>query len=94
IQIAHVGKYLEAKTYSDMGEKEKASELYKKLIEYYRRAVIKDPSDLSAVSYRVQCYIDLGEYSEARNYCHSLSESVRKPLLEQISRAESAEKES
>lgn len=94
IQVAHVGKYLEAKTYADMGENEKASELYKKLIEYYRRAVIKDPSDLSAVSYRVQCYIDLGEYSEARNYCHSLSESVRKPLLEQISRAESAEKES
>ena len=40
-----------------------------------------------ALSLRVQCHIDLGEYDEAEKLCELLSEDLAAPLREQIAEA-------
>ena len=41
-----------------------------------------------ALSFRVQCHIDLGEYDEAEHLCDLLSDEFKKPLLEKIREAQ------
>lgn len=86
-QVSSTGRYLEAKAHLDM-ESPDTVEIYESLISYYRRASIKDPSDITLLTYRVQCYIDLGRYNEAREFCRNLSKTAREPLLKQIRDAE------
>ena len=91
-QIAHVGYYLEIKAFADLDD-EHSVEMYEKLIEYYRKAAIRDPSDITVLSYRVQCYIDLERYNEAIQYCRNLPKAAREPLLKQIHDAQNASEE-
>lgn len=92
VQTAHIGHYLEAKAYADLGD-EQTEQKYEELIAYYRRAVVRDPSDIAAVTYRVQCYIDLKRYDEALAFCRNLSKSMKEPLLKQIHDAQHAVEE-
>ncbi len=91
-QVAHVGHYLEAKTLADLGD-DNTEKIYEDVIEYYRRAAIKDPSDITVLTYRVQCYIDLKRYHEATEFCRNLSRTTREPLLKQIRDAQNASEE-
>ena len=64
-----------------------ADEEYRRFLRFLRNEMIKDPSDMFALSLRVQCHIDLGEYDEAEKLCELLSEDLAAPLREQIAEA-------
>jgi len=51
--------------------------------------MIKDPTDLTAVTFRVQCYIDIGQYDEAEQLCSLLTKEVRNSFMEKIKKAKS-----
>lgn len=85
-QNVYIGKYTEANAYKEMGSPE-ASKKYEEAIRFFRNAMIKDPTDLFAVTFRVQCYIDIGNYAEAEQVCKLLAKEVRDPLLEKIEKA-------
>lgn len=51
--------------------------------------MIKDPTDLLVLTFRIQCHIDLGEFEEAEKLADLLSDEMRKPILEQIKTAQS-----
>lgn len=89
-QLANTGRYLEVKAYADMGD-ENIKSKYEDLIKYYRKEMIKDPSDITVLTYMIQCYIDLKYYDEAIRYCHNLSKNVKEPLLKQIFDARKSE---
>ena len=72
----------------EMGAEE-AMARYKEAIKFFRNAMIKDPTDIMAVTFRVQCYIDIGDYAEAEEICRLLSREVKEPLLEKIAEAKS-----
>lgn len=86
IQNTHLGKYAEVNAYLLMGSPE-ASAKYAEAIKFFRNAMIKDPTDLVAVTFRVQCCIDIGDYAEAERICGLLSKEVREPMLEKIKQA-------
>lgn len=91
IQNTHIGRYTEANAYLMMGSEE-APAKYAEAIKFFRNAMIKDPSDMVAVTFRIQCCIDIGEYAEAERICNLLAEEVRKPLLEKIEEAKNGGK--
>jgi tetratricopeptide (TPR) repeat protein len=86
IQNQYIGKYSMAKALKDEGY-EQADEEYETLLKFLRNASIKDPTDLMAVSFRVQCLIDMERYDEAEDIASLLSDELKKPLLEQINNA-------
>lgn len=86
IQNVYIGKYTEANALKEMGASE-AVEKYRETIKFFRNAMIKDPTDIIAVTFRVQCCIDIGAYSEAEEVCRLLTREVREPLLEKIAEA-------
>ena len=83
----YIGKYSLVKALKAEGN-EQAEEEYRSLLVFFRNELIKDPSDLMALSFRVQCHIDLGEYDEAERLCDLLSDEFKKPLLEKIREAQ------
>ena len=85
-QSVYIGKYSMVKALKDEGYN-KIDEEYEDLIRFLRNASIKDPSDLMAMSFRVQCFIDIEEYDKAEKMCELLSDDMKKPLLEQIKEA-------
>lgn len=90
-EARHTGMYLEVKATMDSGKcPEKIPQMYEALIEAYRLEAIKDPTALSAITYRVQCYLDTGQFHAARKFCEKLPANVKKPLLQQIGDAETA----
>ena len=66
---------------------EKAEEEYQEFLKFLRNEMIKDPSDMMALSFRVQCHVDLGEFDEAEKLCKLLSDDLAQPLREQINEA-------
>ena len=86
VHSQYIGKYSLAKALRDEGNANYEEE-YHDLQKFLRRAMIKDPTDLFALDFRVQCHIDLGEYDEAEQLCKFLSDSLRKPLMEQVEKA-------
>ena len=88
IQNIYIGKYTEINALKEMGAEE-AMARYKEAIKFFRNAMIKDPTDIMAVTFRVQCYIDIGDYAEAEEICRLLSREVKEPLLEKIAEAKS-----
>ena len=84
----YIGKYSLAKALKAEGN-EQAEEEYRSLLVFFRNELIKDPTDLMALSFRVQCHIDLDEYDEAERLCDLLSDEFKKPLLEKIREAQS-----
>ena len=85
---SYIGKYTEANAMKELGSSD-AMVKYEEVIKFFRNAMIKDPTDILAVTFRVQCYIDIENYAEAEEMCNLLSEEIRKPLLEQIAEAKS-----
>ena len=84
----YIGRYSLAKALKDEGYANTKEE-YQDLLRFLSNEMIKDPSDLMALSFRVQCYIDLGEFDEAEKLCKVLSDDIRKPLEKKINEARS-----
>lgn len=84
----YIRKYSLIKALKDEGY-EKADEEYRDFLKFLRNEMIKDPSDIMALSFRVQCHVDLGEFDEAEKLCKLLSDDLAKPLREQINEARS-----
>lgn len=82
----YIGKYSLIKALRDEGY-EKADEEYRDFLKFLRNEMIKDPSDMMALSFRVQCHVDLGEFDEAEKLCKLLSDDLAQPLREQINEA-------
>lgn len=87
-QSKYIGKYSLIKALRAEGY-EKADEEYRDFLKFLRNSMIKDPSDMMALSFRVQCHVDLGEYEEAEKLCKLLSEDLANPLRAQIEKARS-----
>jgi len=83
---SYIGKYTEANAMKEMGLPDAESK-YEELIKFFRNAMIKDPTDIMAVTFRVQCYIDVGNYDEAEQICNLLTKEIKEPLLEKINDA-------
>lgn len=88
IQNTYIGKYTEANALKEMGA-ENAKAKYEEVIKFFRNAMIKDPTDIMAVTFRVQCCIDIENYAEAEEICNLLTKEIREPLLEKIAKAKS-----
>lgn len=88
VQNIYIGRYSEVNALKELGAEE-AKERYKENIKFFRNAMIKDPTDIMAVTFRVQCCIDIGDYTQAEEVCRLLSNEVKEPLLEKIAEAKS-----
>ncbi len=88
----YIGKYSLIKALRDEGY-EKSEEEYRDFLKFLRKEMIKDPSDMMALSLRVQCHVDLGEFDEAEKLCTLLSDEFAQPLQEQINEARSGGEE-
>lgn len=88
LQNIYIGKYTEINALKEMGAEE-AEARYKATIKFFRNAMIKDPTDIMAVTFRVQCCIDIGDYAQAEEVCRLLSDEIKEPLLEKIAEAKS-----
>lgn len=88
VQNSYIGMYTEANAMKELGAPD-ASQKYEEIIKFFRNAMIKDPTDIMAVTFRIQCYIDIGKYEEAEQMCSLLTKEVREPLLEKINEARS-----
>ena len=86
IHNSYVGKYAEVNAMKEMNAPDTAKK-YEEVIRFFRNAMIKDPTDIMAVTMRVQCYIDTGNYEEAENVCNLLTKEVREQMLEKINEA-------
>ncbi len=84
----YLGKYTEANAMKELGLPDFAAK-YEEIIKFFRNAMIKDPTDLTAVTFRVQCYIDIGQYDEAEQLCSLLTKEVRNSFMEKIKKAKS-----
>ncbi|MDR0514417.1 MAG: tetratricopeptide repeat protein [Coriobacteriaceae bacterium] len=51
---------------------------------FFRNAMIKDATDLLAITFRIQLCLETGGYDEAEEICGLLAKEVREPLLKQI----------
>ena len=86
IHNSYVGKYAEVNAMKEMNSPD-AARKYEEVIRFFRNAMVKDPTDIMAVTMRVQCYIDIGNFEEAENICNILTKEVREPMLEKINEA-------
>lgn len=83
VERSHYGRYCELEAlrmqgYEDLDNK------YRSAIKIYERAVFRNPSDVSAVAYRIRCHIDIGEYEVARELSTLLAPEARKRIVELI----------
>ena len=88
IHNSYIGKYSEANAMKELGSPD-AEKKYNEVIRFFRNAMIKDPTDIMAVTFRIQCYIDIGNYEEAEQLCGLLTKEIKEPLLEKINEAKS-----
>ena len=86
LQHRYMGKYTEANAMKELGMPDAASK-YEEIIKFFRNAMIKDPTDMLAVSFRIQACIDLGRYDEAEQMCSLLNKDTRQPLMQKIQEA-------
>ncbi len=86
LQHTYIGKYTEANAMQALGKPEAAA-AYQDLIKFFRNAMIQDPTNLLAVTFRIQCYMDIAAYDEAEQLCTLLTKDVREPLLQKIAKA-------
>lgn len=85
-QNTYIGKYSEVNALKELGRPE-ADSKYQALIRFFRNVMIKDPTDLAAVTFRIQCYVDIGAYDEAEAVCALLTKEMREPMMEKIAEA-------
>lgn len=86
IHNSYIGKYTEANAAKELAAPDWAAR-YEEVIRFFRNAMIKDPTDIMAVTFRIQCYIDTENYAEAEDLCTLLTKDIREPLLEKIAEA-------
>ncbi len=86
IQNLYIGMYSEVNAMKELGAPN-AKQKYEETIRFFRNAMIKDPTDIMAVTFRIQCYVDIGNYDEAEQMCNLLTREIKEPLLEQIQKA-------
>lgn len=79
----YMGRYTYVNALKKLGRDEADSE-YEKLIVFFRNAILRDPSDLSAVTYRIQCLVDMGRYDEAEQLCDLLSTEMKEECMKSI----------
>lgn len=82
----YMGKYTEVNAMKELGLPDTAAK-YEEVIKFYRNAMIKNPADTFAMTFRIQCYIDIGNYREAETLCNLLTKELREPLLDKINSA-------
>ena len=85
-QNVYLGKYTEANAYKEMGSPEVEGK-YDETIRFFRNAMIKDPTDMMAVTFRIKCCIDIGRYEEAERICNLLAKEVRETFIDKIEAA-------
>lgn len=85
-QYLYIGKYTEANALKMLGAPDWQAK-YEEVIKFFRNVMIKDPTDLTAVAFRVQCYIDIQNFAEAEELCGLLAKEAGAPLLEKIEKA-------
>jgi tetratricopeptide (TPR) repeat protein len=88
IHNSYIGKYTEANALKELGSPD-ATTKYEEIIRFFRNAQIKDPTDIMAVTFRIQCYIDIKNFDEAEGLCNLLTKEMRESLLEKIAEAKS-----
>lgn len=88
INNSYIGKYTEVNALKELNATD-WKDKYKEVIKFFRNAMIKDPTDIMAVTFRIQCYIDTENYDEAQELCNLLNKEIRQPLLEKISQSKS-----
>lgn len=88
INNSYIGKYTEVNALKELNAPD-WEDKYKEVIKFFRNAMIKDPTDIMAVTFRIQCYIDTENYNEAEELCKLLNKDIRQPLLEKIAKARS-----
>ena len=71
VQNSYIGLYSETNAYKEIGSPE-TEKKYEETLRFFRNAMIRDPSDMMAVTFRIQCYMDMGMYNEAEQLCKSL----------------------
>lgn len=86
IQNSYIGKYTEANALKELHSSDWQAK-YKEVIRFFKEAMIKDPTDMMAVTFRVQCYIDTENFAEAEELCNLLTKELKEPLLEKITEA-------
>lgn len=84
----YIGKYTEANAMKELDSPDWMAK-YGELAKFFRDAMVKDPTDIMAVSFRIQCYVDMGNYAEAEELCKLLTKEIREPMLEKIAEARS-----
>lgn len=82
----YIGRYTEVNAMKELGSPDSAVK-YEEVIKFFRNTMIKDPTDIMAVTFRIQCYIDIGSYDEAEQLCNLLTKEIKEPLLETIKEA-------
>ncbi|EWM52147.1 tetratricopeptide repeat protein [Ruminococcus flavefaciens] len=82
----YIGIYSETNAYKKLGSDE-AAKKYEETIKFFRNAMIKDPSDIAAVTFRIQCYTDIEQYGEAEQLCNLLTPEIKKSFLAKINEA-------
>ena len=86
LQNSYIGIYTEANALKALNSPDWKSK-YAGAVKFFRNAMIKDPTDITAVTFRIQCCVDMGNYAEAEELCSLLTKEVREPLLEKIAEA-------
>ena len=90
IENTYLGRYTEVNALKEMGA-ENAEAKYESAIKFFRNAMLKDPTDIMAVTFRIQCYIDIKKYDEAVEVCNLLANEVKETFLDKIRKAKSGE---
>lgn len=83
---AELGLYTEARAMKDLGL-EGWQEKYDDVQKKFRNAILKDPTDLNAMTLRIRCLIDTEKYDEAAEKCSYLRKELQDELLEEINKA-------
>lgn len=86
VQNSYIGRYTEVNAMKELGSPDTLKK-YEEVIKFFRNAMIKDPSDITAVTFRIQCYIDVGNYDEAEKLCSILTKEIKEPLIDKINEA-------
>ncbi|MBR1391326.1 MAG: tetratricopeptide repeat protein, partial [Lachnospiraceae bacterium] len=86
LQNSYIGRYAEVNAMGEL-KSEDAPKKYEEVIRFFRNAMIKDPTDIMAVTFRIQCYIDIQDYDEAEKMCNLLIPEIREPMMEKINEA-------
>lgn len=82
----YTGMYFELRV-SKYRNEDNWQKKYRDRINFWKKKMIEDPTDVMSASYRIRCHVDIGEYDEAEQLCGCLSAEARDSLMEEIQKA-------